>query len=819
MELIKNHYLCDIVNDNLTVMKRILSLLFVFATLSVVANAHEISSEESLQKALSVMHNNKSYAKAMGKNIAFNLVATEQASGSKKSLFYVFENTHGGFIITGADHRAHALLGYVDEGSYDDAMQVPGFQNWLAECKAMMTWLSEQNDGDMEKVHIFEGNVPDKMFTSKDGETLTVAGRHYAPKASQPESVLPLLENIKWNQTAPFNGQCPVLSYGSQCVTGCVATATAQIMKFYEWPQRGTGSNSYTTSTYGFNLSKDFSQSTYDWANMLDDYNGSYTQTQGNAVAKLMNDVGIAVNMNYGPSSGASETMVPSALSNNFGYDKSMKLCYREYFTAAEWNDLLKDEIASGRPILMCGTNYYEFVGHAFVLDGYNSEGLYHVNWGWGGVSNGYFDINYMNPEVQGAGGSNGGYPADQSVVIGATPDVDGTSVGISDLYVSHTINYDYNGLTYAITNYGQKPFNGQLGFAAVKNNEILKTILLDVSDMKYSEAKMLQCDPKEFGFTVADVQDEYIYIYPIANDNGHLYVPTSQVGYPSYRVLFDNGGNLAVSYHMEDMAQLSCKDLQVLRAYEGYDVKVKATIANDEECPVYDRLLGCYVYDSNGNYVATSYNFKYINPGESEEIEFSVPSENLHKGEIYTVLILRETFGGYLDIIYDANTQLTLQSTGGQPNITYSDFEISKQSIARGETLTASMKATNTGGFFVGEYYCFVFSAEGGSSLMRMPVVEADVANGSVVISTKAAIDLEPGEYMTVFYLLENGALTQVQTYDYCVFTVTNVLTDIDMVTEHGAAKAEYYDIMGRKVTGALKKGIYISNGKKVLR
>ena len=188
---------------------------------------------------------------------------------------------------------------------------------------------------------------------------------------------------IKWNQDSPYNNLCPIIniSTSKRAVTGCVATGMAQVMKYYQWPVTGTGSNSYTTSTKHIPLSLNFSQTTFDWANMTETYNGSSSAAQKNAVATLMYNCGVSVNMDYAESSGAASTASAKALVNKFGYNPNIQHIDRRYYTRDEWKSIIKDELSAARPVLYGGDDGTS--GHFFVCDGYDNNDFFHFNWGW----------------------------------------------------------------------------------------------------------------------------------------------------------------------------------------------------------------------------------------------------------------------------------------------------------------------------------------------------------------------------------------------------------------------------------------------------
>ena len=207
-----------------------------------------------------------------------------------------------------------------------------------------------------------------------------------------PESVDELL-TTRWDQSMPFNKELVRIT-GKSYPTGCMATAMAQIMKYHSYPSTGQGYKGYAID--GKNGNYDFENTTYRYDRMLDVYSGNnYTEEQADAVAKLMLHCGVAVDMTYGLSgSGSYSNDATLALSEYFKYDS--RLYSRDIYTKAEWMDIIFDEISNGRPILYGGVTAQN-AGHAFVFDGYDAEGLVHVNWGWSGSGNGYFEVALLN--------------------------------------------------------------------------------------------------------------------------------------------------------------------------------------------------------------------------------------------------------------------------------------------------------------------------------------------------------------------------------------------------------------------------------------
>lgn len=327
----------------------------------------------------------------------------EAKSNSLDVDYYVFNKGKcDGYIIVSGDDKAAPILGFSDEGTFDINNIPDGLQYWLEVYSHEMQYLRSNP------------NAPAASTRSK-----------------RPFSVRPLL-TCNWAQVEPYNNMCPTYiedGITEHTLTGCVATAAAQIMYYHRWPITGTGSHSYVCNVnYSGEqtLSADFGSTTYDWDNMLDSYDGSYTDTQANAVATLMSHVGISCDMFYGDTgSGSWIYRMMEALRNYFGYNKGMIDMRRGITPIDEWEQTIMNELDNSRPVLYGGYKP-NGAGHAFVVDGYNDEGYFHVNWGVGGRNNGYFLITALSLSDQ-VGTYEGGFNTAQEIIIGIYPD-DGTT-------------------------------------------------------------------------------------------------------------------------------------------------------------------------------------------------------------------------------------------------------------------------------------------------------------------------------------------------------------------------------------------------------
>lgn len=379
-------------------------LLFSFVLLSVWSG---VSAEQiSVSQAASIAEKYLGEAVNVGQNLAPAKMKGLQMSAESPE-YYVF-NTDGkkGFVIISGDDELTELVGYSNEGEFRSENAPENLRAWL--------------DGYAAFVR-----------SVRDGES--------RPMRASVNNATPVVEPLvttRWNQGEPYNLLCPYdSSVGVTCPTGCAATSMAQLINYHEWPVQGKGTKSYNSS-YG-RLTVDFSKSVYDWANMKDRYESYYdedknivnewTDTEANAVAKLMYDCGVALEMGYGPySSGAADTEMPLALCNYFNYHAD--LITRDGHTVDEFLARIKEELDNSRPLVFNGQG--SGGGHSYIVDGYDSNDYLHVNWGWGGISDGYFNVSYMNPDDLGTGGGSGGFNEMQSIVV-AYPDETGAgSVG-----------------------------------------------------------------------------------------------------------------------------------------------------------------------------------------------------------------------------------------------------------------------------------------------------------------------------------------------------------------------------------------------------
>lgn len=355
-----------------------------------------------------------------------NMKKVRQSTGNTYAPYYIFNNEGGGFVIVAGDDCATPILGYSAEGSIDPndlPIQLEELLNAYAEEIQLAV---ENNDQPTDSIQA----LWDAYYR--------------APQSQNATAAVSALITTSWDQYPRYNNKCPsdasLSSLGGHPTTGCVATAMAQIMKYWEYPKKGYGSKSYRSERYG-TLSADFGSTAYDWDNMPLKLSSSTSSTQNNAVATLMYHCGVAVSMNYNSdgrgSSGAyvvdigyGQASAEGALTAYFGYATTVTgKKYDQSTTSAQWTNMLKTELNNKMPVLYAGYNP-NGGGHAFICDGYDSNNKFHFNWGWGGSANGYFSLTALTP-------SSHNYSAGQQAVIGIKPK-DGSSPAKNyDLYMN----------------------------------------------------------------------------------------------------------------------------------------------------------------------------------------------------------------------------------------------------------------------------------------------------------------------------------------------------------------------------------------------
>lgn len=341
-------------------------------------------------------------------------VTNSTPEGFFEHIYLFTADDQDGFILVSADDRALPILGYSFDNNFRYMEIASNVNAWLQDYENQIKFLIENNI------------EPSSIVTTEWSRLADGISSAAAPKAVK--AVSPLL-STSWDQSPYYNKLCP-MDGSNRSVTGCTATATAQVMKYWNHPTTGHGSHSYITETLGQTLSADFGNTTYQWSNMPSYLGSSSTTSQDDAVATLMYHVGVACEMDYSASgSGAMSVNYGSpdyacaenALQQYFKYSNKMASTSYEDQTDAEWKNILRHELDSARPVIYTG--YDSDAGHCFVCDGYDANGKFHFNWGWGGYCDAYYAIGQLNPAPGGTGGSSSSsYNIDNHIIVNIQP-------------------------------------------------------------------------------------------------------------------------------------------------------------------------------------------------------------------------------------------------------------------------------------------------------------------------------------------------------------------------------------------------------------
>ncbi len=339
---------------------------------------------------------------------------------------FLFTCKPEGFVLVAADDVAMPILGYSVNGTFDNKNVPEHVTHWLNDYAAEIGYLKANN--------IAQGDI-----AAAEWQALQ-RGDNFPQYSAG--SVSPLL-TTQWSQNPYYNNLCPYdNTYRAKSVTGCVATAMAQVMKYWNHPTVGNGSHSYSLSGFG-TISANFGATTYDWANMPNSLSNSSSSQQINAVATLMFHCGVSVEMSYSANASGAQVYMPRrgyaavnwAWLDYFDYSSDLRGVYQNQYTPTQWIQMLKDELDASRPVLYAGFDSES--GHAFVCDGYNSNNRFHFNWGWGGYYDGYFAIGALNPGGGGTG-SNSTY----------TFNLD--NLALINVHPNNTLRVSPNSLTFA---------------------------------------------------------------------------------------------------------------------------------------------------------------------------------------------------------------------------------------------------------------------------------------------------------------------------------------------------------------------------------
>ena len=558
-------------------MRKIVTLLLVMVSVGLMARTPEqaaaMASEFISHSQTNPVQRVKRAAAATTTTQPVEWVYTQYQINETTPAVYVF-NAVGeqGFVLVSAEDNARAVLGYSDEG-HIDAQNIPA---------NMRAWLQMYAD---ELARAAKAPVAADAQRSVE----------YYP------AVEPLIGNVAWNQNAPYNNHCPIDPKTNQrSVTGCMATAAAQVMYHHKYPKKGTGSYSYSCGWE--NLSVDFSKATYDWDHMLPSYKNGYTQQESDAVAQLMYHLGVASNMWYGSSaSGAAMGTATQAMVRHFDYDAAIRVLMKDYMDEEAVMDAIVADLQGSRPVFIEALTKKD-EGHAFVCDGIQADGYIHINWGWGGYGNGYFALSAMNPTNQGIGGASddGAFTEQVTLYTGIQPNQGGQTVpyivaGGIDMTSAAAIakSSKVKVTIYSFQNAGLAEEGGKIAFMLYQNGEKYQTVSTgrtwQLKPMHYyrsvdASASMADISAGEYellvGIDVTNKTQYPIYTHGIGEKRYQMTVTSDSV---FLKEIIKKSEYYGTEYAMMQVTDLSAKtganNLRIVLQTEDFATTSKGTV------------------------------------------------------------------------------------------------------------------------------------------------------------------------------------------------------------------------------------------------
>lgn len=606
--------------------------------------------------------NNDSRMKAHAKVYDTTPVYTLKTAKAAPAAYVFSADKNGGFMIVSADDAAIPVLGYSDNGSFDPNNIPAQMKWWLDEYGRQIEWASEK-------------------------------GLTYSKAPVNPEwtAVAPLC-TTKWDQSAPYNCECPMDNKTSkQSVTGCVATSMAQAMKYFNYPAKGQNSISYYALNVTEALTMNFADVTFDWDNMLDEYAyGTYNDAQAKAVGMLMKACGYAVTMNYGSdASGAQGSDIANALKTYFNYDGNCRTEYRLKYSMSTWQTMIYENIKNIGPVVINGRDPGD-MGHSFVCDGYDGNGYFHLNWGWSGMSDGYFALDALNPDSMGIGGYGAGFNYGQNAILGMQPptgqpvetpvpnlvQTGNLTATVSGSVVSlGTSDYRINGYQGWI-NYTDASVKGKFGVELMPVSGEGESFILDatrngMSNVSLSPGSLISSNVK-IKATLPSVADgKYKVTLMIKPDGYDWQKIQTPWGYNNFAYLEKSGSSWNVTY--PDWGHITIESASIAsELYNGYNILVKAKFVNSSDLEITQGLTACLMSGET---------YKFLGPNILITLQ---PNEIVEKDMIFI-------FNPMSGTNFVSPTDYTLRFINQETNASYGDFGTYTMTTGPKSTLLSS--------------------------------------------------------------------------------------------------------------------------------
>ena len=788
-------------HKTMTIMKKVLTA-FVLLLVCHLLQAAPVTLEQAQQVARQFMGTQPRMAMNMHRARLASWQPREKTLGlaADEALYYVFNvGDDEGFVIVSGDDRTMPVLGYADSGTFD-AEQLP------AEVRA---WL--------------QGYADQLEYLSQHPKTLPFRA------GSSNSAIAPLL-TCHWGQTSPYNSKLmtdPVT--GETCVTGCVATAMAQVMYYWKYPAKTKAYiPGYTTLTRSIYLSS-YEPTTINWSYMKDVVTEQDSKNTRDAVGMLMALCGASVTMDYtSNASNSSADRIPKALKTYFGYASSTQLLNRNHYRAAQWNQIIYDELKAQRPVIYAGSS--SGGGHAFVIDGYDGNGLFHVNWGWSGKSDGYFLLSALDSDSNdgaGASSSTDGYNFMQQAIVGMTP-TEGLLPSAPVCLSSYGI-----GLSGASTTTRQGNNTFHIDLTATFCNLTAETQRFDAAIGVFDKNDVL----KE---VLGSFTDEY------ASGNGYLDLPFSldfgaALGNGDYTLkaisrLTGSGADWSPNFDSNKFA-IEVKISNNTATYTAPNLNLSATIQakGSAETEADSHLL--ITLKNNGTYFADDLYLLVdgnlasgchveLAPGAQTQVEMSFTPQSVGVNQAE----LMYQYGGNLVKVASANINVVQGSKTKQLNDQITIMNIADGVLAS-STVKAKVHLENTGNYTYSNSVALCLYKKVGSSFGRIEYQTKKIfllkgQQGDLTFEFTGLDDLS--RYALSTQYVTDGAFKPTNNYVYfntdfsaqqgIVAPVVEADGMVTVYTLDGRVAARTSRAEQSSVLQTLPKGLYISDGKKIL-
>ena len=739
-------------------MKKITPFLFL-CLMAGTAFAGPVSRSQATQIARDYLQKNRTARTASQPadlSLAYECMPkASRGTGNATPLYYVFnQGEKGGFVVVSGDDRMTSVVGYVDEGNYAMSKGNANLQWWFNALEETMTYVVKSKS----------------------------EGRVYRPMAAEglKPFVAPMVK-VNWGQGAPYNDMCPEdPQHGGTSLVGCTAVAMSQVLSKWQYPVAAQGEVDYTTWQHKMHLSEDLSEFEFAWDQMLPSYTAKATAAQKKAVSELTYACGLAVHMDY-CSTASGAFVYASHLEDHFGIDPACNNIERFYYTRADWDALIKKELSEGRPVIYNG--FSMTAGHCFVCDGYNRDGLFHINWGWDGSLNGYFALAELNSAVEHAGAptdAEGSFNLDQSIVYGIQPKVGEGNAPEYNLCFTSIEGNKFSAksnipVTVKQVRADGNGFKGKVGLGVYDKEGKFVCVAgsmrnISLNPGQYNETYSLR------GALSQNFADGLYTLRPICMVNeGEYEEMRGRKGssYANYLNLKVDGPRVQVTAPEVVDAALKVVSVKSLNAnaYAGASNALEVIVRNDGA--MYNGPI--VLTRKNADRDEKVYDNNYIiESGEEAVLRIKVKAPAVGDVDSLDMWYAKSDndffHNGGFEYGYVGQFKYELkQTTPGVPDIQIKRVSIKNKTTYLGEPLQLDVTIANNGGFYGQNLYFFIFPSGGGNSIgnghTQIFIDKGETLTTQIEVPVKG---LSAGSYFMQAFILENGGYKNINTAQY---------------------------------------------------